>query len=176
MNLDSGDKKTKSSVINGNIKYITITAMLAIIMYISQVVLAFLPNIELVSFFVVVFVVVYGLKAFPIIGIFIIAEGLTYGFGLWWINYLYVWFILAFVTLIFRKSKSVLVYSSISAFFGLSFGFLCSLTYLFVGNFASMFAYWVAGIMFDVTHCISNFVIMLILYKPIYFILNKLNK
>ena len=55
----------------------------------------------------------------------------------------------------------------ISGIFGLLFGFLCAIPYLFVSGLAGAFAYWIAGIPFDLIHGIGNFVIMLVLYYPI---------
>ena len=44
---------------------------------------------------------------------------------------------------------------------------MCAIPYLFVGGIRTAFAWWVAGIPFDIIHGISNFILMLILYKPL---------
>lgn len=104
--------------------------ILSALLIIGQVALGFLPNIEVVTLLVIAYTLVFGKKVFFIIYIFVLVEGLIYGFGLWWINYLYVWSVQAAVSLFFRKQKSVLFWSILSGFFGITFGALCALPYL----------------------------------------------
>ena len=164
------------STASKKIRYITVTAMLAVIMYVSQIAIAAIPNIELVSLLVIVYTAVLGIKSFPIIGVFIIIEGLTYGFGLWWMCYTYIWFILAIITLLLRGMKSSVGWAFVSGVYGLFFGLLCSIVYFFTGGASAMFAFWIGGIKFDIAHCIGNFVIALLLFKPLYYLLDKLYK
>ena len=132
-----------------------------------------LPNIELISFFIIVFSVYFGKKVFFAIPAFILVEGAVFGFGIWWFMYLYTWPLLAVISLIFSKVRSVYVYASISALFGFSFGLLCSLSYVFIWDIGQIFAWWIAGIPWDIIHGVSNFIIMLVLYKPVMKILKK---
>ena len=107
-----------------------------------------------------------------------------YGFGLWWIMYLYAWPILAIVTWKFRKMESALSYSILSGAFGLLFGFMCSLPYIFIGSagtdlsagLSTAFAWWIAGIPWDLVHGAANFVIMLILYHPMMRVMKVIHK
>jgi len=126
-----------------------------------------LPNIEVTSFFVMLFTLVLGKKMLLVVPAFTLIEGCIYGFGIWWVMYLYAWPLLAFITWQVRKKDSVLLYSIISGVFGLFFGALCSIPYLFIGGPAMMFNWWIAGIPFDLIHGPSNFLIMLLLYKPV---------
>ena len=126
-----------------------------------------LPNIEVTSFFVMLFTLVLGRKMLLVVPAFTLIEGCIYGFGIWWVMYLYAWPLLAFVTWLVRKKDSVLLYSFISGAFDLFFGALCSIPYLFIGGPAMMFNWWIAGIPFDLIHGSSNFIIMLLLYKPV---------
>lgn len=163
------------------IKDIVIIGMLSSLLIATQVILSFLPNIELVSLLVILFTLLYKRKALFIILVFVLIEGFIYGFGLWWMNYLYVWFVLYFITRIFKKGQSPFHWAVISGAFGLTFGALCSILYLFIGwfegsfitGFQSAMAYWIAGIPFDITHGISNFFIALFLFKPLHYILNN---
>ena len=59
-------------------------AVLGVVMFVSQVALAFLPNIELVSLFVILFTLVFRKRVVGALGVFILLEGLVYGFGFWW--------------------------------------------------------------------------------------------
>lgn len=148
-------------------KDIVLMGMLGTLLFIFQVALGFLPNIELVSLFVILYTIKFGKKSIFSIYVFALLEGLLYGFGIWWIMYLYVWTILALVTLLFRKNQSIIFWAIIAALFGLSFGALCSIPYLFIGGFAAGLAYWIGGIPFDITHSIANFMVVLVLFKPL---------
>ena len=139
----------------------------------GQIAMSFLPNIEIVTLLFILYTLVLGKKVFLVIYAFVLLEGIFYGFGLWWLNYLYIWTILAIVVLMFRKQDSVLFWSIISGFYGLTYGALCSLIHLFIGGPNTAFAYWVSGLGFDVTHCIGNVVVCLILFKPLRYVLEK---
>lgn len=158
------------------IRNIIIIALMSVVLYGVQVAFAFIPNVELVSLLIIIFSLVFGYKVFFIIFVFVIIEGLTYGFGTWWIAYIYVWPILAVFVLIFRRIQSAYLWAFVSGVFGLLFGFLCSLTFLFLGGPQMVFTYWISGIMFDVLHSISNFVVALVLFNPIKSLLLKLYK
>ncbi|MBP3852427.1 MAG: hypothetical protein J6D36_07775 [Erysipelotrichaceae bacterium] len=36
-----------------------------------------------------------------------------------------------------------------------------------------MFTWWIAGIPYDIAHGIANFLIMILLYKPVYHVMEK---
>ncbi|NLZ80593.1 MAG: hypothetical protein GX913_02115 [Clostridiales bacterium] len=156
-------------------KDIALIGFLSAILFVSQLALAFLPNIEVVSLLVIIYTLVFKRKVFFIIYVFAILEGIFYGFGTWWIMYLYVWTILALFTLWFQKNKSHVFWSLISALYGLSFGALCAIPYFFIGGWSMGAAFWVSGIPFDIIHCIGNFAVTLILFKPTLAILRYLN-
>lgn len=153
---------------------ITVLAILSALLFVVQAALAFLPNIELVSLLTIIYTLIIGRRTLYTIYIFAILEGLVYGFGIWWFNYLYVWTILFIVVSLLRKNKSVIIWAIISSFFGLSFGFLCAIPYAAAGGLGAGFAWWVAGIPFDVIHGVGNFVVTLLLFKPVYYIISKL--
>lgn len=163
------------------IKDIVTIGMLSALLIAVQVFLAFLPNVELVSLLIILFTLLLRKRTLLIIMTFILLEGFIYGFGLWWMNYLYIWFVLYFITRIFKKEQSPFFWAMIAGAFGLTFGALCSIPYLFMGWFNGSFqtgihsaiAYWISGIPFDITHGISNFFIVLFLFKPLYYILNN---
>lgn len=155
------------------VRYIVSVGLLAAILLIGQVGMAFLPNIEPVTTLLILYTLTYKKHVFPIIYTFVLLEGVIYGFGLWWINYLYVWSILALVVLAFQKIDSAVLWAVIAGAFGLSFGALCAVPYLIAGGTGAAFVYWTNGIPYDVLHCCGNFVLTLILYKPLLKILRK---
>jgi energy-coupling factor transport system substrate-specific component len=158
------------------IKDIALIGIMSSILLAVQVVMSFLPNIELVSLLVILFTLVYGWKSLYIIYTFVALEGFIYGIGAWWINYLYVWTVLFAITMLLRRMKTTLLWAVVSGVFGLSFGALCSIPYFISGGIPSGFAYWVQGIPFDLLHCAGNFVATLVLFQPLYRVLNKINK
>lgn len=149
-------------------------AVLSAILLVGQLGMAFLPNIEPVSTLIILYTLTYKKQVFPIIYAFVLLEGIIFGFGIWWVSYLYIWSILALITLLFRKMDSALLWAVISGAFGLLFGVLCAIPYLISGGFYAAFSYWSAGIPYDVLHCIGNFGLTLILYNPLLHLLKRL--
>jgi energy-coupling factor transport system substrate-specific component len=158
------------------IKNIALIGMMSAILMTFQVALNFLPNIELVSLLIILYTLIFGKKTIYIIYVFVFLEGFIYGFGIWWFNYLYVWTVLFVIVLLFRRIRSPFIWSVISGIYGLCFGALCSIPYYFTSGISAGFAYWIAGIPFDLTHGFSNFVVCLTLFYPLHFILKKVLK
>ena len=136
-------------------------------MFVSQVVMAQLPNIELVSLFIILTVCRFGAWAFLSVYVFVGCEIITYGLGIWSVNYLYVWALLCLLVLPFRRVDKAWFYALLSGGFGLCFGSLCSLPYFLTGGFAFGISYIVSGIGFDLLHAGGNFLLALLLYRPL---------
>lgn len=138
--------------------------------------LAFLPNIEIVSLLVIFYSIYFGRKTIAAVLVFTAVECMIWGINLWTVMYLYIWPLLAVVSGLFRKRDTAVFWAVFSGAFGLLFGGLGSLVYLFAGGPKTAFAWWVAGIPMDVIHCVSNFVIMLALYRPVKNVMDKIKK
>lgn len=158
------------------VQSIVILALCTALIFVQQIAMAGLPNIELVSFLVILYAKTFRFKSLYIIYVFAILEGVFYGFHIWWISYLYVWTILALITIAFSTVKSPIMWAVISGTFGLLFGTLCAIPYLIMGGPAMAIAYWVSGIPFDLIHCVSNFFICLLLWKPLVKVASQLTK
>lgn len=164
-----------------SIKDIALVGMMVAIIEVCKVALAWAPNIELTSFWIIMFTLFFGKRILYVIPVFILIEGSMYGIQIWWIMYLYTWPLLALFTWLLRKKDSVFTYSMLSAIFGLFFGFLCALPYVVIGavdggiinGLYAGFTWWVAGIPWDIVHCVGNFTLMLVLYKPVKAIMIK---
>lgn len=148
--------------------------MLSALLVTGQLGMAFLPNIEPVTFLIIVYTLVYQKRVFPVIYAFVLVEGLIFGFGIWWGSYLYIWSILAVITLFLRKNDSAVLWAVVAGAFGLLFGALCAIPYLISGGIGAAVAYWTAGIPYDIIHCAGNFAITLVLYRPVLKVLKKL--
>jgi len=153
---------------------IVLFGVLGALMFALQVVMGFLPNIEPVSLLVMVFAVVFGWKCLYPIYIFVIMEFLFYGIGIWNVYYLYIWTVLAVAAMVMKKNQSPMGWALLSAVYGLLFGALCAIADAFIGGVAYAAGKWVTGIPFDITHCAGNFVIGLVLFKPVRNLVDRL--
>lgn len=158
-----------------SVRKLTRIALLSAILYVSKVALEFLPNVELVSLLVIIYTLVFGKEVFLIVTVFNFFELIQWGFGTWWFSYLYIWPLLALLTLLLKKliKEEFVIWSLISGLFGLIFGSLFAIVYIFVDP-AYALSYWISGLPWDVWHAVWNFVLMLVLGKPLYQLLNRL--
>lgn len=157
-------------------KDIAVIGIMSALLITVQIAMSFLPNIELISLLIILSTITFGWETLYIIYIFAFAEGAIFGFGTWWICYLYVWTILMLITMIFRKNRSPFFWAMVAGAFGLSFGALCSIPFLFIGGKAMALSDYIKGIPFDVIHCIGNYVSVLVLFKPLYKLFDRLKR
>lgn len=167
--------KMKKDSLKLTAKDITLIGLMAAIIEVCKVVMKDIPNVELTSFWIIMFTLYFGKKILYVIPTFIIIEGSMFGFGMWWIMYLYLWPLLALVSWKFRKMHSAWGWAMISGLFGLFFGFFGAFPYVITSGVPAAFAWWVHGIPWDITHGIANFVLMLVLYHPIRNVMNRVN-
>lgn len=151
------------------IRKITRIALLSAVLYVAKVALEFLPNVELVSFLTIIYTLVFGAEAFLIVTVFNMFELIQWGFGVWWVSYLYVWPLLCLATLLFKKllREEFVLWAIVSGLFGLIFGSLFAIAYLPLDPSYAL-AYWLSGLTWDVWHGICNFIIMLLIGKPVH--------
>ncbi len=148
--------------------------MLGALTFAAKVAMAPLANIEPVSLFVMLFAAVFGKKCLFPIYIYVAMEILIYGFGIWNAYYIYIWAVLVFAAWLMRRQTHPLLWAVLSGGFGLLFGFLCTPVNLIYGGISYAFAWWTSGILFDVTHCIGNFLLALLLFVPLRKLLARL--
>ena len=140
----------------------------------SKLALDMLPNIEVVTLLFIVYTIFYGRKTILLAIGFTAIECLLKGFNIWSFMYLYIWPLLIIIVF-YANSKKVgyVFYCILSGFFGLFFGMFCSIPYLFIGGWSMAVTWWIAGIPYDIIHCICNFVLCLLLFKPLCNIMSK---
>ena len=157
---------------------ICVLALMAALIFGTKVALAGIPNVNLNSVLIILTVVFFGWKALYAVYVYVLLEGLVFGFSIWWFGYLYVWDVLVIAAMLLRKNDSALIWAVTAGIFGLIFGPLMYLEYFAInGGWEMFFAMWVAGIPYDLTHCISNFVLTLVLFRPLYRVIDAiLNK
>ena len=163
--LDKGKLKLRELILFGILGAMTFALKFA---------MAGLPNIEPVSLCILVYAAVFGYKTLYPLYTYVAMEILCFGLGTWNICYLYVWTVLAVAAFFLREMKHPLGWAILSGVFGLLFGALCGIVDVFIGGFGYAVAKWISGIPFDITHCIGNFCIALVLFRPLRNLLERL--
>lgn len=138
-------------------------AMLGAIMFCAKVIMQALPNIHLAGLLIMVYTLVFRAKALIPIYIYVILEGIVFGFTMWWVPYIYVWTVLWGATMLLPKNMpgpvKWIVYPVVCGLHGLLFGtlFAPAMALMMKMNFKSMIAWIAAGLPFDAVHGLSNF-------------------
>ena len=137
-------------------------AMLGTLMYISKMLLEFLPNFHLLGMFTMVFTIVYRRKALIPIYVCVLLIGLLGGFAAWWIPHLYLWTVLWDVTMLLPRKMppkfAVPVYMTVCALHGLCYGTLYApaQALLYGLNFQQTIAWIITGLPWDCIHAAGN--------------------
>lgn len=144
------------------LKEIVICTILGTVMFATKVLMAALPNIHLVGMFIIVFAFVFRAKALLSIYLYVILEGLFFGFTPWWVPYLYIWTILWGVVMLLPKRMPIkvqcVVFPAICCLHGLFFGALFApvQALMFGMNFKQTLTWIAAGLSFDILHAVGN--------------------
>ncbi|WP_066869179.1 hypothetical protein [Clostridium mediterraneense] len=160
------------------LRELIVFAYLAVIMMVGKKVLAFLPNIEIVTTLTIIFSLIYRYKSLYISIIFVLILGFIDGFAIWWLIYLITWPTIVIISVLLRKILlknhiGLSIYCGLCGFFFSIFFILQNL--VLYGPYTT-FTYFLSGIPYDTIHMIGNFFIMLFLGKPIYALIIRLNK
>ena len=148
-------------------------AMMGVILTIAKQAMSNLPNLEPVTLLVILFTLTFRKRVIGALLVFLLGQGLIYGFHIWWAMYLYVWPLLALLTWLFRWMTRPWQWAVFAGLYGLAFGSLCALVYL--PNGLSWVLSWIiAGAYYDLGHAVGNFLLTLVLYLPLRRALDKL--
>lgn len=144
----------------------------------GKMALSFIPNVEVVSLLFILYTVTFGLKRSLLVSvIFTTTEIFIYGFSTWLLVYYFIWPMLIVITAGIKKTiRSEYGYATIAGLFGLFFGVFFAVIESFFYGYAYGIAYWIRGIPFDVVHGVSNFIIVLVLFKPMEKVLSKISQ
>lgn len=148
--------------------------MLGALTFALKVAMAALPNIEPVTLTLLVYAVVFGWKALYPTFIYVMMEIMYFGLGTWNICYFYVWPLLVVAGICMKKMRSPLGWALLSGTYGLLFGALCGIVDIFIGGLGYAVTKWISGIPFDISHCLGNLVLALILFVPLRNLAEKL--
>ena len=147
----------------------------------SKEIMGVLPNIEPVTVMLIALTCVYGIKALLPAYVFSIIQIFLHGFHVWNLMYLYVWAILVFIVLFLlpvhrtlgklKGSKAAFsqtaLWTVVAAIYGMAFGTLCAIPYFFMLGTAGAVSVIIAGLSFDVTHCIGNGIMTAVAFYPL---------
>lgn len=162
-----------------NLRKMVIFSMLASLMFISKLMMEFLPNMHLIGALIVVYTLVYRAQALIPIYVFVFMMGVYGGFNLWWIPYLYIWTVLwAIVMMLPKKMPRKLaapIYILVCSLHGLMYGTLYApaQALMFGMDFKMMLAWIVAGFPWDILHAFGNLISGLLI-MPLALTLDKL--
>ena len=81
--------------------------------------------------------------------------------------------LLVVIVMLLRRNSCMPLWAIVAGIYGLLFGTLCSVPYFITGGWAAGIAYIVAGLSFDLTHCIGNVASVVILFIPLDRILKR---
>ena len=155
-------------------------AMFSAMMFISKILMEFLPNIHLIGMFTILLTVVYRKKALIPIYIFVFLSGVYGGFSMWWVPYLYIWTVLWGAAMLLPKNMGkkakLVVYPLLCGLHGLFYGILYapSQAIMFSLNLEQTVAWVIAGFPFDVVHAVGNLAVGTLIF-PLSEALIKLN-
>ena len=162
------------------LRQLTVFAMLGVIMFVSDILMEFLPNVHIVGVLTVVYTIAYRWKALVPIYIYVLLNGLFSGFGIWWLAYLYVWSVLWGVAMLIprglgRRAKLVL-YTTVCTLHGLCFGLLYVPVQMIYNSDIKYIISWltVGFITTDIYHGIGNCIFGILLIIPLSELLIKL--
>ena len=141
--------------------------LMGALLVVSKQAMSGLPNIEPVTLLVILFALELPRETVGAITVFILLQGVLYGFGIWWVMYLYIWYLLALLAWLARRMDNALFWAIFSGLYGLCFGGLCAAVYLFAKTPAFALSWCLSGLSYDAMHGVGNFVLMLLLYHPL---------
>ena len=151
-----------------SVRELCILAFFAALIFAAKAALASIPNVNLNALLIILVTLYFGWRALYSVDVYILLEGLIFGFSVWWFSYLYIWPLLVALVMLFRRNRSPLLWAILAGMYGLLFGPLMYIGYFAIlGGWRGFAAMWIAGIPYDLIHAASNFLTVLVLFKPL---------
>lgn len=152
----------------------------------GKLVLAMIPNIEIVTLIIALISVSLGLRiSIPTILIFVTIQSQIYGFHYWVLCYYIYWPLLAVVFYLFNYNglRHPLLNALLAGIMSALFGVITTTADAIVagglsnGIFLRLFGvFYARGIVFFALHIISNTIIILFLLKPMVLLINRITR
>lgn len=163
-----------------DLRHIIIYALLGSVMFASKKIMEAIPNVHLLGMLIMSYTLVYRKYALIPIYLYILLDGIFFGFSPAWVPYLYIWAVLWGATMLLPKNMppkvAVPVYVIVCGLHGLCFGLLYApgQMLLFHMSFKALPLWLASGLPYDLIHCISN-CCMALLILPLSNLLRKLD-
>ena len=142
---------------------LVLAALLAALLIAAKQAMSFIPNFEPVTLLLILYTLHFPRMTPLIIYVFVAVQVLLYGFNVWVYMYLYIWIILYAVVRLLARWGSYPLWIIVAAVYGMLFGLLCSLVYLFIGGWNMALSWFISGIPFDIMHGIGNAIMVAVL-------------
>jgi len=162
--------------INRSIRHITLAAMLLAVLYVQELLLSGLPNIQLTVVLIMVYAAVLPLSlSLPIVIGYVLLDNLLFGT----ISLIYTpamffsWMLLAIVAKLLSK-KSFYAILGFAVLFAFLYGCSFIPANIMVQGITNFWPYLWADLPFELIMALSNFVSVLLLYRPLKSILKNL--
>lgn len=160
---------------------IAVLAVMAALLESVKWALNIFPNVELVSLFCALYGYVFGLIGVVPVFVFVCIEMLWWGINTWVLEYFVHFPLITVVFCFFRTLKIdktwvfVTFITLLTAFFGVFTSFVDVTFFMGFEDFWRRFSiYYMRGIWFYVVHVACNFIVFLLLFKPLSKLLEKL--
>ena len=147
---------------------ITLISLVISLTTILRYILFYIPNVELVTFILMISVLFFTLGiSFSIINIFCVIQIILFGFAD--IAYFYIFNLYGIIIYLFKIFifKWWLLFPILVFLFGLSFGLMYSAEMLLLFGWKYALAYWISGLVFDIVHAVGNCIFAIICYIPL---------
>jgi energy-coupling factor transport system substrate-specific component len=152
-------------------------SFLAVGLFVAQVALASIPNVELVSLLFILISLFLPLTATLLVSfIFTILQMMIWGMGDWVLGYFWIWPVWVLIIYAFKplNKRHVERWAILSGLWGFLFGALFALHHGILYGFNTMIAYYIQGISFDIIHAVSNYIITSLAFAPLSIVVCKL--
>lgn len=157
-------------------KDITLIALLTTLLFVQEQALAFIPNVQLTVFLILLYSKKLGfLKTSLIVAMHVVLDNLVMGsFNLFYTPFMFIgWFLIPLLMCtLFRK-----VESNISlAFLGILFSFFYSWVFIIPNCIilsVGFISYLMSDLLFEIILALSSFLSILLLYNPLSKVLDK---
>jgi len=96
------------------VRQLVLSGLMGALLVVSKQAMSGLPNIEPVTLLIILFALELPRETPGAITVFILLQGVLYGFGLWWAMYLYIWYLLALLAWLLRRMDHALLWALFS--------------------------------------------------------------
>ena len=93
-----------------NAKDICALALMGALMFALKMALVALPNVNMNALIIILTAVFFGWRVLYSVAVYIMLEGLVFGFGMWWFCYWYLWPILAIAANTSRTATAMIFF------------------------------------------------------------------